>query len=95
MPKFYYQALPVQVYFGAGEAKRTQDNLKQAGYHKILLIATPGQQKADAQPQGIARGRSVAHDANVTRCWRRDPVGPRRFLALWFDTGIARRSAPP
>lgn len=43
MPKFYYQALPVQVYFGAGEAKRTQHILKQAGYHKILLIATPGQ----------------------------------------------------
>lgn len=49
MPKFYYQALPVQVYFGAGEAKRTQDILKQAGYHKILLIATPGQQKAAEQ----------------------------------------------
>lgn len=45
MPKFYYQALPVQVYFGAGEAKRTQDILKQAGYHKILLLPRPASRR--------------------------------------------------
>lgn len=46
MQDFHYKALPVEVYFGVGKSARAKDILLQHGYHKVLIITTPGQKEA-------------------------------------------------
>ena len=46
MQEFHYKALPVDVHFGVGKSAETKDILLQHGYHKVLVITTPGQEEA-------------------------------------------------
>ncbi len=46
MQQFHYKALPVDVHFGVGKSAETKDILLQHGYHKVLVITTPGQEEA-------------------------------------------------
>ncbi|MDX1787629.1 MAG: maleylacetate reductase [Psychrobacter sp.] len=46
MQEFHYKALPVDVHFGVGKSAETKYILLQHGYHKVLVITTPGQEEA-------------------------------------------------
>ena len=46
MQEFHYKALPVDVHFGVGKSAEVKDILLQHGYHKVLVITTPGQEEA-------------------------------------------------
>ncbi|WP_350656324.1 maleylacetate reductase [Psychrobacter sp. S1-30-MNA-CIBAN-0213] len=46
MKDFHYQALPLDVHFGNGKSAEAKDILIQHGYHKVLVITTPGQKEA-------------------------------------------------
>lgn len=46
MQHFHYKALPIDVHFGVGKSAKAKDILLQQGYHKVLIITTPGQEEA-------------------------------------------------
>lgn len=46
---FHYKALPINVYFGNGESKKTKDILIEQGYSSVLVITTPEQKETGLQ----------------------------------------------
>lgn len=60
MQHFHYKALPIDVHFGVGKSAEAKDILLHQGYHKVLIITTPGQEAAGhklaKQLQGICAG---------------------------------------
>ncbi|MES1964768.1 maleylacetate reductase [Psychrobacter sp. AH5] len=46
MQDFHYKGLPVEVYFGLGQSAQVKDILLEQGYQRVLVITTPGQEKA-------------------------------------------------
>lgn len=45
MQDFHYKALPINVYFGNGESKKTKSILAENGYSSVLVITTPEQKE--------------------------------------------------